>query len=103
MKKLKNLLVVLLAMIMCTFCLVACGEKGKYEAVSYTVAGFTKEVAEDDASYIELKKDNVAVVSIKVTDTLKWDGEGTWEKGEDGVITITVGVVKYNVTIDGKQ
>ena len=102
MKKVKAFFVSLLAVVMCLFCLVACGEKGKYEVVSYTVGGFKQEVSDDDSSYIELKSDDVAVVYIKFG-TMSWEGEGTWAKDEDkdDTVNITVGGITYSATIDG--
>lgn len=101
MKKLKVLLVGLLTIIMSLFCLTGCFEKGKYEAVSYTSGPVTLDVSSEDASYVELKSDDVAVVSINL-DVMKLEGEGTWTKGEDGEVIIKIGVAEYTATIDGK-
>lgn len=102
MKNVKVFLVGFLTLVLSLFCLVGCGKTGKYEAVSYTIAGFTKEVEEGENSYVELKGENVAVVSISVG-SLNWEGEGTWEEGEDGKVSIKVGLFTYTATIDGNE
>lgn len=101
MKKVKTFFVSLLAVMMVFFCFAGCGETGKYEAVSYNLGALSIDVAEDNGSYVELKGGDVAVVYIKVS-SMSWEGEGTWKKGDDGAVTITVSDVTYNATIDGK-
>ncbi len=104
MKKFRTILVTALAMLMVLFCFASCGKTGKYVATSYTVAGFNKKVEEtDNPSYVELKGENVAVVSINLTSTLKWSGEGTWEEveGKENTVAITVGVITCEAVIDG--
>lgn len=95
----KKFLLAILTAIMCLFCLAGCGTTGKYSAVSYEIAGFTKEVT-DSENYIELKSDDVAVVNLSLG-TITWSGEGTWEKGEDGKVFIKVGGLEKSATVDG--
>ena len=101
MKKVKVLLVGILTLVLSLFCLVGCFEQGKYEAVSYSLGSLSVEVDEDDDSYVELKGDDVAVVSISVG-TLTWEGEGTCTKGEEkGTVVITISGIEHTATIDG--
>ena len=103
MKKFRTILVTVLAMLMVVFCFASCGKTGKYTATSYTIAGFTKVVEEtEDPSYVELKKDNVATVYIKLG-TLSWSGDGTWKESEEkeNTVLITVGIITYEAVVDG--
>ena len=104
MKKLKVFLVSLLTVVMAMFCLGACGQQGKYEAVSYKLLGATVDISGDDASYVELKSKNEAVVSITIA-SMTWEGTGTWEKGEEkNTVVITIDGVSHNATVeDGKM
>ncbi len=103
MKKFRTIMVTVLAMLMVLFCFASCGKTGKYEAVAYTIGGWKKEVEEtDDLSYIELKKDNVATVSISLG-TLSWSGDGTWKESEEkeNTVLITVGILTYEAVVEG--
>jgi hypothetical protein len=81
MKKLKVFLVSVLAMLVVLICFVGCGVKGVWRVESYEIGGFSKEV-EESSSYIEFKGDNAVTLSISVG-TLKFEGDGTWSKGEE--------------------
>lgn len=101
MKKMKVLLASILTIVMCLFCFAGCFQTGKYEAVSYKAGPITMDVSGDDASYIELKSGDVAVVSINLA-VVKLEGEGTWAKGEEkGTVVIDVDGAKFTATIDG--
>lgn len=104
MKKVKVLLVGLLTMVMCLFCFVGCGEKGVYKVTEYKVGPASVEVT-DSESYIELKGDNVATMSIDVAKVVTLEGEGTWAKGEEkNSYIVTIENVEYPVTIvDGEM
>ena len=108
MKKIKTIFVSLLAMLMVMVCFTSCFKTGKYEATALKVCSTTTEL-EDNASFVELKMDNTAVVSINVKMNLLITtidetiaGEGTWKDGEDeGTIVITIDDTNYTATIDG--
>ncbi len=100
MKKIKVFLVSLLTIVLAMFCLAGCGKTGKYVATAYKIGSTTTDLT-DSTSYVELKGDNVAVVSIDLKIT-KIEGEGTWKEGEEkNTVVITVSNVPYPVTIDG--
>ena len=100
MRKIKTIVVSMLAVLMALFCLVGCGTTGKYVATAYKVGSITTTLTES-TSYVELKGDNVAVVSIDMK-LGKIEGEGTWAKGEEkNTVVITVSGIPYTVTIDG--
>lgn len=99
MKKVKLMLVSLLTVIISLFCLVGCGVAGKYNVASYKSSSVTIEI-QNNESYVELKNDNTAVLSVDVASIFKLEGEGTWAK-EDNKVVITVDGVEYNATLDG--
>ena len=79
MKKMKVLLVGILTLVMSLFCLVGCFEEGKYEAVAYKAGPLTVDIkADEDNSFIELKGDKTATVSINII-IGKIEGEGCKE------------------------
>ena len=106
MKKVKVFLVGILTLVLSLFCLVGCFKTGVYKAtaIKTTILGATTTTElepGEDSSYIELKSDNVAVVSINLSIT-KIETTGTWTEGEDGKVMIeTESGVDYTVTIDG--
>ncbi len=102
MKKFRLFLVSMLAMITVLFCFAGCGVKGVWRAESYEIAGFTKEVEGESASYIEFKGDDVVTLSISLG-TLKFEGDGTWSKGEEkDTYVIDFKGAKYTVKmVDG--
>lgn len=103
MKKVKLMFVSLLTVIISLFCLVGCGTAGKYEAISYKVGPASIAISnQENPSYVELKSDKTAVVSIDLANgLLKVDGTGTWEEKEDKKIVITIEGVAFNATVDG--
>ena len=103
MKKIKMLLVGLLTVLMSLYCLTGCYllQVGTYKAVSYKAGPVSIEVGEDNESYVELKYNKEAYVSIDLVVT-KMEGTGTWEAGEEkNEVIITIDEVKYPVTIEG--
>ena len=100
MKKLKIFLVSLLTAILCLFCLASCGERGVYKVTAYEVGSSTIDVDSDStASYIELKRKDVAVVSLDIAGVATIEGTGTWSEVSDDKYKITVDGVSYEVTI----
>jgi Zn/Cd-binding protein ZinT len=109
MKKFKVFLVSLLTIVMSLFCFASCGVEGTYKFESLTVQliGTTtikvgdeylgQEVTEDFMT-ITLNKDNTVSFSRDGEDS-----DGTWEKGEDGHIIITVGGMEIDAVKDGKK
>ena len=107
MRKIKMFFVSLLAMMLALFCFASCGEVGKYNVVSFVVSN-TETTLTDNTSYVELKKDNVADVSITVEIPFIGEktlaGEGTWEKGEEkNTYVITISGIEYDAVKDGKK
>ncbi|MBE7085730.1 MAG: hypothetical protein E7366_01060 [Clostridiales bacterium] len=98
MKKFKLFLVAILTVIMSVFCLASCGASGTYKVTSYKAGPISIEVEEDNESYIKVKGDEVTM-SIKVG-SVKLEGTGTCEKGEDNAYVLTIEGVKYNATIE---
>ena len=102
MKKIKILLVSILTLMLSLFCFTGCGEKGKYEIKEYVTGSITKTADDDNDSFIELKKDDVAVVSIDLV-VFELEGEGTWKKGDEkNEIVLSVSGIDYTVVKDGK-
>ena len=106
MKKVKLLFVSLLTVVLSLLCLASCGVNGKYTLASIQV-GSTTTTVEESESFVELKSDNAATVSITVNVPLVGEktlqGEGSWKEGdEDKAYVITLDGIPYNVTIDGK-
>ena len=103
MKKVKLMFVSLLTVIISLLCLVGCGTAGKYEAVSYKIGPASIAIEnQENPSFVELKGDNTAVVSIDLANgVLELDGTGTWEEKEDKKIVITIEGVPFNATVDG--
>lgn len=98
MRKIKVFVVSVLTVLLAMFCLAGCGETGKYALTSCKVASAEINISEND-SYVELKSENVAVVSIDLA-VGKLEGEGTWKKGaEKGAVVITLDGVDYNMTV----
>ncbi len=93
-----SMLVVLTAL----FCLVGCGQTGKYVATSYKAGPITMDLT-DSNSYVELKGGDEAVVSIDFA-LGKLEGTGTWAKGEQAnEVIITVEGVEYIATVEGGE
>ena len=103
MSKIKMAIVSMLVVLTALFCLVGCGQTGKYVATAYKMGGLTLDLT-DSTSYVELKGDDVAVVSIDLG-LGKLDGTGTWTKGEEkNTVVVTVEGVEYTATVeDGKM
>lgn len=101
MKKMKALLVGILTIMLSLCCFASCAlfKAGKYEATSYKLGALSVDVSADDASYIELKMDKTAKVSIKIA-SVTIDGEGTWEENDDGTITLEIEGVKYSAKVE---
>lgn len=96
MKKCKLFLITVLTVILSLFCFAGCFEQGKYE-IEEIVTGNTVKEVDNNLSYIELKKGNVAVVSIDLA-LLKVEGEGTWKKGDEkNQIIISIKGIDYTV------
>ncbi len=105
MKKVKLLVVSILTVILSLLCLASCGVEGKYTLVSIQLGSSTTTV-EESTSYVELKSENVADVSITIDLPLVGEksltGEGTWKEGEeDNSYVITVSGIPYNAVVDG--
>lgn len=104
MKKIKTIVVSMLAALMALFCLVGCASTtGKYVATAYKAGALTLDLT-DSTSYVELKSGDEAVVSIDIV-VGKLEGTGTWAKGEEkNTVVITVEGVEYTATVeDGKM
>ena len=100
MRKMKTIVVSMLAALMALFCLVGCGTTGKYVATAYKAGNATLDLT-NSTSYVELKSDDVAVVSIDLM-LGKLEGTGTWTKGEEkNTVVVTVGGIKYIATVEG--
>ena len=103
MKKVKVFLVSLLTVALAMFSLASCVQPGKYEAESYKLGSLTMEISDDNASYVELKWNKDAVVSIQVA-SMTWEGTGTWKSGEDkNTIVITINDTEHTATVDGDE
>jgi predicted small lipoprotein YifL len=104
MRKIKMAIVSMLVVLTALFCLVGCGQTGKYVATAYKAGPITMDLTDSD-SYVELKGDNEAVVSIDLGTVGKLEGIGTWTKGEQAnQVFITVEKASYTATIeDGKM
>ena len=106
MKKIKTMLLLALAMLMTLMLFASCSvlQAGKYQAKSYKIAGLSLDLQDDaEPSYIELKMNGEAVVSISVAG-ITWEGTGTWtadDEGKDKTIDITVEGVTWEAQIDG--
>ncbi len=101
MRKIKVFVVSLLAALAVLLCFAGCGEKGIYRIEAYEIPsiGITKEV-EANMSYVELKKDGVAEVSIDLGVIGKKVGTGTWEKtDEKNRYILTLDEVEYPIMI----
>ena len=103
MRKIKMAIVSMLVVLTALFCLVGCGQTGKYVATAYKAGGLTLDLT-DSTSYVELKGDDEAVVSIDLV-VGKLEGTGTWTKGEEkNTVVVTVEGVEYTATVeDGKM
>ena len=102
MKKFKTAIVSMLVVLAALFCLVGCGTTGKYVATAYKAGPVTMDLTNSN-SYVELKLDNQAVVSIDFV-LGKLEGVGTWAKGEEeNTVIITIESVPYTVTIEGGE
>ena len=101
MKKLNVLLVGLLTLVLSLVCFSGCFlHQGKYKAVSYKLGSATFDASTE--SYIELKADDVAVISLDFEYFTLEDTEATWTAGEESneyVLTTKMG--EYTVAIDG--
>ena len=104
MKKMQALMVGILTIVLSFCCFASCAllKAGKYEAVSYKLGPVSLDVSSDDASYIELKMDKTANVSIKIA-SVTIDGEGTWEEKEGDSITLTIEGKEYSATVKGGE
>ena len=100
MKKVKIFLVSLLTAILCLFCLASCGERGVYKVTAYEVGASTVDVDSDaTASYIELQRKDVAVVSLDIAGIATIEGTGTWTEVSKNKYKISVDGLSYDVTI----
>lgn len=104
MKKMQALLVGILTIVLSVCCFASCAlfKAGKYEAVSYNFGAIAVDVSSDDASYVELKMDNTASMSIKIS-SVTIEGEGTWKENDDGTITLTIEGKDYSATVEGGE
>ena len=101
MKKVKMFLVSLLTAILCLFCLASCGERGVYRLTGYDPIGDDYRDIDSDAtaSYIELQRKDVAVVSIDLAGIATIEGTGTWTEVSKNKYKISVDGLSYEVTI----
>ena len=97
------MIVSMLAALMALFCLVGCGQTGKYVATAYKAGSLTLDLTES-TSFVELKSGDEAVVSIDLG-IGELEGTGTWAKGEEkNTVVITVDGIEYTATVeDGKM
>lgn len=106
MKKVKIWLAAVLTAVLCLFCLAGCGKTGVYKVKAYktTLLGVTNTMeVSDSESFIELKSDDTAKMSIDIV-IGKIEGEGTWKEGEEkNTYVITISNVEYTATIDGSE
>lgn len=100
MKKVNVFLVSLLTLMLSLFCMSGCFKTGTYTATEYKLGSLSYEV-DESGNTIELKGDDVAVVSLDLGG-VKIDNEGTWKK-VDGEYVLTVGGVEYDMEFDGKE
>ena len=103
MRKIKMAIVSMLVVFTVLFCLVGCGQTGKYVATAYKAGSLTLDLT-DSTSYVELKGGDEAVVSIDLV-VGKLEGTGTWAKGEEkNTVVVTVEGIEYTATVeDGKM
>ncbi len=101
MKKVKIFLVSLLTAILCLFCFVSCGERGVYRLTGYDpIIGNDINIDSDStASYIELQRKDVAVVSLNLAGIATIEGSGTWTEVSKNKYKISVDGLSYDVTI----
>ena len=101
MKKLNVMLVGLLTLVLSLVCFSGCFlHQGKYKAVSYKLGSATFDASTE--SYIELKADDVAVISLDFEYFTLEDTEATWTAGEESneyVLTTDIGEMTF--VIDG--
>lgn len=104
MKKVKVWLAAALTVILSLFCLAGCGKTGVYKVTAYKtkILGVTSTVeVEDSESFVELKNDDTAKMSIDIAKIVTLEGEGTWKEGEEkNSYVITISDVDYNATIE---
>ena len=102
MKKISIVLATVLAFVLSLVCLSGCFlYQGKYTASAIVIGNTTTEL-EDSESFVELKGDDVAVVSINILSVVTLEGEGTWKKSEEeDSYVLTVGGINYDFTIEG--
>ena len=104
MKKVKVWLAAALTVILSLFCLAGCGKTGVYKVTAYktTVLGVTSTIeVEDSESFVELKNDDTAKMSIDIAKIVTLEGEGTWKEGEEkNSYVITISDIDYNATIE---
>lgn len=104
MKKVKVWLAAALTVILSLFCLAGCGKTGVYKVTAYKtkILGVTSTVElEDSESFVELKNDDTAKMSIDIAKIVTLEGEGTWKEGEEkNSYVITISDIDYNATIE---
>ena len=104
MKKVKVWLAAALTVLLSLFCLAGCGKTGVYKVTAYktTVLGVTSTIeVEDSESFVELKNDDTAKMSIDIAKIVTLEGEGTWKEGEEkNSYVITISDIDYNATIE---
>lgn len=106
MKKFRTMLVVVFATMMMLVAFASCAilQAGKYQATSYKFGALSVDIkSEENPSYVELKINGDAEVSISVAG-FTWEGTGTWAKDDEGkenTVDVTVEGVTWEATIDG--
>lgn len=113
MKKIKLLTVSLVTVLLCLFCLAGCSMEGTYKLSKWKLPKIGTEIVIDKDSEsnlsINLEKDGVVTVSGKLVSSgivlldMTTPQTGTWEKGDNGIVKISVGILQVEATVKGGE